>query len=170
MSLFKRLVLGMTLLVPAVVLAEYKIGVVNLPKLMEESPQARQAEKVLQLEFEPRQKELKTTQDKLRQLETELKNNSAIMSENERKKKERELISGQRDLKRAQDEWREDLALRKNEEQGKFVQSILDAIDKLAKAENFDLVLGEGVYFRKESIDITDKVLKRLTAATPAKK
>lgn len=159
------------MLIPGFAAAEMKMGVVNVAKIMEESPQAVQASKKLKREFEPREKELIKTNEQLLKMETELKKNAAIMSDRERRKKERELISGRRELKRARDELREDFALRNNEELGKLQRKILEAIDSLAQAEKFDLVLDrQGVYYVRSALDITDKVLVKLRSLHEAVK
>ncbi len=166
----RQTLLFILLLVPLIVFAEIKMGVVNVGKIMEKAPQADQAIKNLEREFAPRDKELRRTTERLLALEDELKKNAAIMSEAERKRKERQLITGRRELKRSKDEWREDLALRRNEELGKLQRKILQAIDSLAKAEKFDVVLGEGVIFARDTVDITDKVLRKLNSLSKEKK
>ena len=40
----------------------------------------------------------------------------------------------------------------------------IDVIQALAKTENYDLVVSEGVVFASERVDITDKVISRLQA------
>ncbi|MBS0601020.1 MAG: OmpH family outer membrane protein, partial [Proteobacteria bacterium] len=68
-------------------------------------------------------------------------------------------------VKRAQDEFREDFNIRRNEEMAKLQKLIQDAITALAQEERYDLVLNDGaVIFASEAVDITDKVLKRLSA------
>ena len=62
-----------------------------------------------------------------------------------------------------QEEFREDLNIRRNEEIGKLQRNLLSAIEALAKEEEYDLILYEsGAMFRSERIDITKKVLERL--------
>lgn len=150
------------LLLPAVVLAEVKIGFVNTVKLMEEAPQAKAAISKMEGEFAPREKELVALQRDIKQAEDKLSRDAAVMSEGDRGKTERELISRKRDLKRAQDEFREDLNIRRNEELAKLQRRLYDTIVDLAKAENYDLIVSEGVVFASTRIDITDAVLERL--------
>ena len=58
---------GMTLLAPlGVAHAEMKIAVVNVPRLLDEAPQAKSAMQALQDEFAPRQKEIMSTQKELK--------------------------------------------------------------------------------------------------------
>jgi outer membrane protein len=66
-------------------------------------------------------------------------------------------------LQRMQREFREDLNLRKNEELALVLARANKAIKAIAESEKYDLVLQESVY-RNPQIDITDKVLKYLSA------
>jgi len=62
-----------------------------------------------------------------------------------------------------QREFREDLNLRRNEELAALFERANKVIRGIAEAEKFDLILQEAVY-RSPRIDITDKVLKALSA------
>ena len=84
------------------------------------------------------------------------------MSESEMKKLERDIINQRRDLKRSQDEFREDLTFRRNEIIAKIQTEIVEAIQTVAKQNNFDLVVGEGVVFASTKIDITNLVVDYL--------
>lgn len=150
------------LCLPALALAEVKVGFVNTVKLMEEAPQAKAAISKMEAEFAPREKELVALQREIKQAEDKLSRDSAVMSDSERGKVERDLVSQKRDFKRSQDEFREDLNIRRNEELSKLQRRLYDAIVDLAKAEKYDLIVSEGVVYASTSIDITDAVLARL--------
>ncbi|HVF17376.1 MAG TPA: OmpH family outer membrane protein, partial [Steroidobacteraceae bacterium] len=51
-----------------------------------------------------------------------------------------------------------------NEELGKLQRSLLQEVQTYARAQNYDLVVGEGVLYRNESIDITAQILAALQA------
>ncbi|HFQ13564.1 MAG TPA: OmpH family outer membrane protein [Gammaproteobacteria bacterium] len=155
------LILGLTLSAGALA-QEVRIGFVNSARVMQESKQAEQARKKLQAEFEPRDKKIVQMQKKLKKLEDEMNRDSAVMSDSVRKKKERELLAMRRDVKRAQEEFNEDLNLRRNEELNLLQQKVYEAIVSLAKEENYDIILGDSVMFASKRVDITDKVIKRL--------
>ncbi len=159
--LFTALV-SICLFVPALALAEVKVGFVNTVKLMEEAPQAKAAISKMEAEFAPREKELVALQRDIKQSEDKLSRDSAVMSDSDRTKVERDLVSRKRDLKRSQDEFREDLNIRRNEELAKLQRRLYEAIVDLAKAENYDLIVSEGVVFASTRIDITDAILERL--------
>ena len=84
------------------------------------------------------------------------------MSEAERKTLERDIVNKRRDLKREDDEFREDLNFRRNEEMAKIQNEIVSAIQAVAKENSFDLVLSDGVIFASPKIDMTDLVLQHL--------
>ncbi|MDV3238623.1 MAG: OmpH family outer membrane protein [Gammaproteobacteria bacterium] len=157
-----KTLLAVCLLTPTLVLAEVKVGFVNTVKLMEEAPQAKAAISKMEAEFAPREKELVALQRDIKQAEDKLSRDAAVMSDADRSKTERDLVSRKRELKRAQDEFREDLNIRRNEELSKLQRRLYDAIVDLAKAENYDLIVSEGVVFASTRIDITDAVLTRL--------
>ncbi len=155
-------------LAPATALAETKIGFVNTARLLEESPQARAAQTALEGEFLPRQRELAGQQKALQDKEEKLKRDSAVMSEADRAKAERELRDGQRDLARRFNELQEDANLRRNEEFGKVQRALLQEVQTYARANGFDLVVSDGVLFASPAVDITAQVVAAIKAKAPA--
>ena len=144
------------------VFAETKIGVVNTIKLMSKAPLAQAAQKQIETEFAPREKELIGIKKKLRSLEEQLTRDGAIMSEGESKKLERNIITKRREFKRLNDEFQEDLNIRNNEILSKLQTQINDALKALAKEKKFDIILGQGVLYASDAVDITDQVLAKL--------
>lgn len=142
---------------------EIKIGFVNTAKVLEQAPQAEEARKKLENEFAPRDKALVAAQKKLKKLEDKLAKDGAIMSDERRQDLERDILSRKRDIKRSQDEFREDFNIRRNEELGKLQRLVIKAIDKLAHDQNFDMIVGDNsVLFASQRVDITGKVLQVL--------
>jgi len=142
---------------------EYKIGVVNAVRILEQSPQARKTTALIENEFSPRNKQLVEEQKTLQALEERLAKDAAIMSENERRNLERDIINKRRELKRDEDEFREDLTFRRNEELAKIQTEIINGIQIVARDNNFDLVMSEGVIFASAKVDMTDMVIKYLS-------
>lgn len=144
--------------------AQSKIAVVNIPKLLEEAPQAKAAMQALADEFAPRQREIVAAQNDLKAKEEKLQRDGAVMAENERRTAEKDLRDGQRELARKQNEYVEDLNLRRNEEIGRLQRSLLQEVQTYARGANYDLVVGDGVLYVNESMDITPQVLSALQA------
>jgi outer membrane protein len=143
---------------------QLKIAVVNVPRLLEEAPQAKTAMQAMQDEFAPRQRDMAAQQKDLKAKEEKLQRDGAVMAENERRTAEKDLREGQRDLARKQNEYVEDLNVRRNEELGKLQRSLLQEVQTFARSSGYDLVVGDGVLFVNESLDITPQVLSALQA------
>jgi outer membrane protein len=148
--------------IQSVLAEDYKLGAVNALKVLEQSPQAETARQAIEREFAPRDKELVAKQKQLKALEDKFAKDGAIMSESERSKLERDIINQKRDLKREQDEFREDFNFRRNEEFAKIQKDILNAIQKVAKENNYDVVLSDGVIYASPKVDISDLVIEYL--------
>jgi len=159
-----RMILSALLLaVPATqVSADLKVGYVNAVRVIEEAPQGVAALKKLETEFGQRDKELVALQNRIRQLDEELQKNAPAQKEADRRAREREALTLKRELKRATAEFREDYNQRRNEELAVLQQVVRKAILDIAKQEKYDLVLHEGAVYASDSIDITEKVLKKL--------
>ena len=142
--------------------AELRVAVVNVPRLLEEAPQAKAAMQALQDEFAPRQRAIVATQKDLKAKEEKLQRDGAVMAENERRNAEKDLRDAQREMARKQNEYVEDLNLRRNEELGKLQRSLLQEVQVFARSANYDLVVGDGVLYVNESMDITAQVLSAL--------
>lgn len=159
-----KLLLTLSMLLSAMTVnaQDIKIGAVNAVRILENSPQAEAARDKIQREFAPRDRELVEEQKKLKSLEDRLSKDGAIMSEAERSKLERDIIQIKRDIKRSQDEFRDDLNFRRNEEFGEIQKTILEAVQKVAKDQGYDIVLGEGVIYASKKVDISDQVIDYL--------
>jgi outer membrane protein len=144
--------------------AELKIGVVNVPVLMQRAPQASVAMDALQEEFAPRQREVVAKQKELEALNDKLQKDAAVMGETERRNADKDLRDLQREVTRLQNEFQEDLNLRRNEELGNLQRSLLKEVQEYAQSAGFDLVVGDGVLYASNAINITENVLKAMQA------
>ena len=143
---------------------QLKIGVVNIPVLMERSPQTKAAMDALQEEFAPRQREFLAKQKEYEELAAKVQKDVAVMGETERRNAEKNLRDLQREVTRLQTEFREDINLRQNEELGLLQRSLLMEFQNFAAQEGFDLVVGDGVLFASTTVNITEDVLRAVEA------
>jgi outer membrane protein len=143
---------------------ELKIGVVNVPVLLDRSPQTKAAMDALQEEFAPRQREFIAKQKELEDLTAKIQKDVAVMGETERRNAEKNLRDLQRDVARLQQEFREDLELRQNEELGALQRALLKELQDYAQAQGYDLIVGDGVLFASTAVNITEEVLRAVEA------
>lgn len=147
---------------PAVYAAGSKLAVVNVSKALEESPQAIAANKRLEIEFAPRNQILLQMRKSLRSYEDRLAKQGMQMTDQQLQELERNVRDTKREIRRAQEDYREDLNIRRNEELRKLQKRVNRAIKTVASRKDYDIVMGEGVLYSSDRVDITKDILKVL--------
>ena len=143
---------------------DMKIGVVSLPALIERAPQTKIAMDALQEEFAPRQREFLAKQKEFEDLTAKAQKDFAVMGETERRNAEKDLRDLQREVTRLQSEFRDDLNLRQNEEYGLLQRAMLKEVQDYAQEQGYDLIVGDGVLFASNAVNITEQVLRVVEA------
>jgi outer membrane protein len=143
--------------------ADLKIGVVDIPAVLEKAPQAEKAKKRLEQEFKPRDNQLVAQQKEIQSMEEKFNKDSSVMSDSKRNSMERDIQNKKRDAKRSQQEFSEDFNTRRNEELGKLQRRIVEAIRAIAKEQEFDLISTDGVIYSNEQMKITSQLQQKLS-------
>nr|VFJ68394.1 MAG: periplasmic chaperone for outer membrane proteins Skp [Candidatus Kentron sp. FW] len=141
---------------------ELKIGYVDTAAVMQKAPQAESAVRKIESEFAPRDTELAEQQKKISKLEDKLARDGDVMSDKKRRNLVQKIRSLKREQRRLQEEFREEFTMRRNELQNEITLVIIKAIRKIAKVENYDLIIDTAIYAGKR-VDITSKVISQLT-------
>jgi outer membrane protein len=139
--------------------AETRVAVVNISKLVTESPQAASARQKMDQEFSARRKQLEGLQDKLVADVEKAKKDAAVMSADQKKKTQEDLGRRQREFAQKQGEYNAEVARREQQELEGLRKTILEVVAEVARANKYDVVLGDGVVFAADAVNITDKVL-----------
>ncbi|MBL8201918.1 MAG: OmpH family outer membrane protein [Chromatiales bacterium] len=146
-----------------------KVGFVNVQRLLIESPQANAANRALENEFAPRQRDLQAKQKAFKDRADKFQKDGAVMGADERRNAENDLRRDERELQRQIEELREDLNNRKNEELGKLRINVLRQIEGFAKQGGYDLIVSDALYV-SPALDVTSQVLQGLqSGSAPAK-
>lgn len=155
--------LFMVAMLPGLALAE-KIGYVDVPYLIDNSPQAKAASGELETQFGPKQQELQRKQQEFQQLQEKLQKDGLVMSEDERADAEDRLNEMKREIQRMQEAFREDLNIERNNAFKGVRQSVMAAVEGLAEEEGYDLVVGQGALYASDAVNLTERVLERMEA------
>jgi outer membrane protein len=172
--MLQKLILGAALaalcaLAPAgAALAQGKIGVVQIERIVRDSAPALRAQKKLETEFAKREQELSKIADQLKRMQDELEKDGVTMAEAQRRNKERDFNELNRDFQRRQREYREDVNQRRNEELAQVIDQANRVIRQIAESEKYDIIFQEAAYANPR-IDITDRVIKAMEGKPPAK-
>jgi outer membrane protein len=125
---------------------------------------AKTAQAKLESEFLKREKDLNDAINVFKSSAEKFERDAPTLSEAQRLVKQKQLVEQDRDLKRRQREFQEDLGARKNEENQMLFEKAGRAVKQVAESEKYDLVLQDAAYFNPKH-DITEKVIKVLNAS-----
>ena len=143
--------------------AELKIGFYDNRKILESLPNVQSELQKLKSEFEPKEKEISDLQSKLLALKEDIEKNAPVLSASDLQSKQLEYQSKRRELQLLAEDTERVFKVRQNE----VVRTIQNTVDqevlKIAKEEAYDLILRSGVVHAGPKVDITQKILKRLS-------
>ena len=147
---------------PITASAQIKIGFVNVSRVLEVTPQATEARNRIEDEFASRDRNLLNLHNSIRELEDTMLRDAAIMSASEQQRQGEDIRLRKRNLKRLEEEFREDLNLRRSQELSTLQRKVSDVIQKLAATGSYDMVLIDGVAYVSGKIDISGQVIEYL--------
>lgn len=142
--------------------ADFRIAVIDPNRIVEESPQYEEARAMLSTEVKEREAELFEQQQDLDQLNEKLERDGALMSEEEMKRLQNDIRSRKRRLRYAKAELQEDFALRQTELRTRLVKQVEEVVRQLAKEQEIDVILSEGLVYFSRRVDLSGDVVERL--------
>lgn len=143
--------------------AELKAAFINSAEVLQKAPQAIKAIDEMKKEFQAREDALRKEAESIRKQEDNLRKDSAIMSAEQKKKLETEILEKKRKLNFDAQSLKEDVDLRRKQEIEKLRESITQVINEYAKKKGFDLVFTQGVAYADDKVNITDEIIKELS-------
>lgn len=154
-------VLGLALLCAGAFGQDLRVGYVDMKRLFEAAPQVVNAREALDREFSPRNQSLLADEARLERMEAELVE-ATDLSDEERFEREREIRNLQRSIERRREDLAEELRFRTNAEKKALEETIEVAVQQVAEAGDFDLILTSPVAYASDRIDVTDRILQWL--------
>ncbi len=150
-------------LVSTSVMAEQKIGVVDVQGVFQSMPQAADIETSIKAEFKEQIEEVQQLQRDGQFFAERLQRDAATMSEQEKKDLQQKILDVRDQLSQKGQPLQQQIQRRTNEERNKLLGLIKQAIDSVAAKEGYDLVLNaNSVAFAKEAHDVSEQVLQQV--------
>jgi outer membrane protein len=148
--------------------AETKIGVVDVNKLAQQAPQARELMDKLRAEFTARKQDIDKKAAALQQRQDKFSKDAATMTELMKSQTEKELRDGNRDLSAQKAAFDDDLNARQQEVQAKVTNMLDEEVSAYAKAQGYDLILADGVVYASAAVDLTPAIVQAMTSRKPS--
>ena len=142
---------------------DYKIGVLHVERLLQQSKEAKAAHDRIEQEFKGRDADIARKEQDVQAETAQLAKDRAALSPEAATSRERALELRTRDVQRLRQQFTEDLRARQFEELDKLKARLDSVLTQYAKDNHFDLILQDALYVGR-SVDITDDVIKALEA------
>ena len=140
-----------------------KSAYINSKVLLEKSPQAIAANQRLQKQFGDRDQSLRKLAQDIKQMEKTLKTDAAIMSDDQRKKAEDNIVQNKRRFQFEQQSLKDDLQTKQRELLQEVQVSIRKVIRAYGNANGYDFIFTDAsIAFASDAVNITDEIIKEL--------
>ena len=140
-----------------------KTAYINSKVLLEESPQAITVKNQLRDQFGDRENSLRDMLQKIQQMEQTYQNDSAIMSAEQKKKAEENILQNKRRFQFEQQSLKQDLQGKQRELLREMETAIKTVIQAYGKQQGYDFIFTEAsIAYASEAKDITQEILEQL--------
>lgn len=139
-----------------------KIGYINIDHVVTSSPQYSQANDRVISKFKPKERYLLLLSDNIQVLVSKFNKNKDGFSQAEIKVEINKITNLERKLKQQALTLKKQLTLENKKALGKIQNLINKVIRKIAKEQNFDLILYQKVAYASKKINITTLVSQKL--------
>lgn len=149
-----------------------KIGLVDPERIIKESMEMQKVYKELQALVEKKQDELKRKQGEVATMEEKYQTQASVLSSEKRSQLEEQIRKGYVELDKFKEDSKIEIQTKENAALGEMEKRVAPIIAEIGKQENYTLIVRkEAVVFMNSSVDITDKVIKKLNeTSVPATK
>lgn len=171
------LVLALLLIAPMALVAQdakpFKVGIINLNKVMITSEIGKASFTKIQEFRQNNENDLQQQADQLRGEISQLENQRTLLNADAYESRRNDLQKRQLDLEQKAQRYQRDLQKMNQEELQKFIKVAGPIIQSIGQEQGFTLLLdpssqGSQVLFFDTAIDITDMVIERVNAAGTA--
>lgn len=140
-----------------------KIGVVDLQKIIQTSPQMKAIQDKLEKEFKPRRDKLVGIEENLKKDMDKFKRDNAVMSDSQKKDFEKKIIQSQQEFERQGQQYQQELSTAHNQAMENLYEKIRSAIQVVALQGKYDVILQkDAAPYSSDKLDVTAQVVKNI--------
>ena len=151
--------LSMVVAAPATA-QQLRVGYVDMKQVLDNAPQVLAGREKLDLEFRPRNETIEFQDRQVQAMDDRLQ--IGDLTEDARVRLDRELREMRRNVNRQREDLRDELSFRRTEEVQRLEDQINQAVEEIARNNDYDLILSSPVVYAHPSLDITQLILDQL--------
>lgn len=152
----------MTVCGNAMAASNLKVGFVSVEKLLTQAPQVEAVNTAMMERFGGKKQELQDLEKEIKTMQENYKRNELVMTEDKLKELRDKVIAKVQGFKQKEAVLNQEVKVMRSKELAALQKSVREIINNIAKKDNYDLILSEGVVFATDKLDITDVVLEKM--------
>ncbi|WP_291319641.1 OmpH family outer membrane protein [Desulfonatronospira sp.] len=160
------------LLVPSMALADNKIGIVEVQRILESSEPGKQALGQLTLRFEEMRDDLEQERAEVERMRQELQQQSMVLSQEAQQDMEAELRQKMQQFQQKYQSYQARMQQEEQELSDPIIDLLFEVIDDFADKKGFDMILdaqGSGIIYARDAMNITDELMEEVNQAWEAR-
>jgi len=141
----------------------YKIGYIDLQKVITSSKAGKSARAAMESELQRRENLLKNKANVLNQKEEEYNNQKALMDEEAKKRRLEDIKDKRKELNRLKEDYREELQKKDIELTQKILKELEGIIKEIGTRDGYSIILektASGIIFGGDEVNLTQKIIK----------
>lgn len=144
-----------------------KIGIVNVPAILQESKKVSEFGDDLRKKFKGREEAVMKAQKDLQEMLKKAEKDAAVLSQKDKDALQEKITSERDHLVKMQESFQKDVGTAQQSAMAKIFESLQKVVQKVAKDKGLDLVLQQqSVAYAADSMDITKEVAKEFAKAS----
>jgi outer membrane protein len=147
--------------------AEFKIGLADMQKALQNVEAGKSAKAKLEKEFNAKKKELQAEEANLKKTQAELSKQMAVLSDDARAKKQQEFQERVMKFQEAAQKAQMEIQQKEQEATAPIIAKLKELIKSVASEKGYALVLEKNenvVLYSKDADDLTDELIKQHNA------
>jgi outer membrane protein len=144
-------------------IAEVKIGIVNIQKIITTIKEGKSVNTTLEKSFKAKQKKIKAEEDKIKKLQEKFQKQSAVFTAEVRAKKGMEIQQKVQEVRQQMAQYQKEIQQQEANLKKPILEKLKPVIDEVSKKEKVAMtfeISSSPVVYAQSKIDLTDKVIK----------
>ena len=144
-------------------MAEVKIGVINIQKVITTIGEGKNVMTTLEKSFKAKQKEIKTEEESIKKLQQDYQKQSSLLSDKAKANKENEIRQKIAKLQQKTMEAQKEIQKQEKQLKQPILEKLKPVIDEVSKSKDLAMtfeVSSSPVVYAQSQVDITEEVIK----------
>jgi outer membrane protein len=150
-----------------------KLGYFDKQAIVDRSEVGKEGLATIKAEMKPIYEKLEATRQEIKDLKEEFKKKEPIWSDEMKKTKYFEIVSMEKKLEQDVEQANRSLSKRERELLTPLQAKVLEIVAKIGKEGGYTMIFeipGAGIWYAPDSLNLTDKIIQELNAASASKK